>query len=167
MFFLLCLIDPGDRNLEDDLKLNTSSSECYTHIETSQWSCSANQLTGFYMNVTMVLHGLNIILQGKKLLSTNVEVFQDSPDETYKALPIQFIPKPKLKSKIDEGDEKPIIKKKMNKYNLNKENAAAFEFDEEKTDIEEKVIMFVIVGSFVPFFNFIFCVVFSVIKEKP
>ena len=115
----------------------------------------------------MVLHDLNIILQGKKLLSTNVEVFQDSPDETYKALPIQFIPKPKLKSKIDEGDEKPIIKKKMNKHNLNKENTAAFEFNEEKNDIEEKVVMFVVVCSFVPFCNFVFCVVFSIIKEKP
>ena len=129
------------------------------------------------MNVKMVLHCLNIILQGKKLLSTNVEVFQDSPDETYKALPIQFIPKPKLKSNIDEDDEKPMIKKKMNKHNLNKENAAAFEFNEEENDIEEEVIMFLIVryvvgdiGSFVSYqskLNFLFCVIFLVIIEKP
>ena len=105
-------------------------------------------------------------------MSTNVEVFQDSPDETYKALPIQFIPKPKMKSKIDEDDEKPIIKKKMNKHNLNKKNAAAFEFNDEENDIEEKVIMFLVwdVGSFVSYkskFNILFHVTYSVIKEKP
>ena len=49
-----------------------------------------------------------------------------------------------MKSKIDEDDEKPIIKKKMNKHNLNKKNAAAFEFNDEENDIEEKVIMFLV-----------------------
>ena len=33
--------------------------QCFPHIETSQLICLANQLTGFYMRVTLALNGLN------------------------------------------------------------------------------------------------------------
>ena len=36
--------------------------QCCPHIETSQWICCANQLTGFYMRATLALNGLNIVL---------------------------------------------------------------------------------------------------------
>ena len=32
--------------------------QCCTHIETIQLICCANQLTGFYMNATLVFNGL-------------------------------------------------------------------------------------------------------------
>ena len=37
---------------------NAVLDQCSAHIETSQSICGANQLTGFYMNVTLVIIGL-------------------------------------------------------------------------------------------------------------
>ena len=34
--------------------------QCCPPIETSQWICTANQLTGSYMKVTLALNGLNL-----------------------------------------------------------------------------------------------------------
>ena len=43
------------------------SGQWYTHIETSQLICSANQLTGFYMSVTLTWYGLIISLSNKNI----------------------------------------------------------------------------------------------------
>ena len=47
------------------------SGQYYTHIETSQLICSANQLTGFYERVTLSWCGLKIVWQDmqKKILN--------------------------------------------------------------------------------------------------
>jgi len=71
----------------------------------------------------------------KKLLSSNFQLFQDSPDDTYKVVPIKIQPKLNTKPKILK-DEKPITKK-MIKHQLTAEEKAAFDFDELEEEAQQ------------------------------
>ena len=54
--FYFCIKEKGKKYLYQPIKCH-----CCPHIETSQFICSANQLTGFYMRATLVLNGSNSV----------------------------------------------------------------------------------------------------------
>ena len=46
----------------NDPKAEPIKCQCCPHIETSQFICTANKLTGFYMRATLTLNGLICLL---------------------------------------------------------------------------------------------------------
>ena len=62
-----CLFFGNYHHLQDMLKVNKIDIEpAFTHIETSQLSCSASQQTGFYMMGILAINGYNIFKVNKK-----------------------------------------------------------------------------------------------------
>ena len=50
----------------------TYTDQSYTHIETSQMICTANDLTGFYMSVTLIRYRFRISLVNMTKLAGNL-----------------------------------------------------------------------------------------------